>query len=83
MDKCSRGLVVDGRHGDWQADRQVVAMARDLGWDCFTRETWWLMPTEPEATGWLNENHAEDGCHYGWHEGDFFYLSDDEWEVMA
>lgn len=77
------GLVVDGVHGIY-AEAIVVTMAKDLGWDgpAWDVDDWERQWSVDEATEWLNECHAAAGYSFGWHEGDFFYLSDDEWEAM-
>ena len=78
------GLVVDGVHGIY-VGREVVAMARDLGWDGpeWDADDEMRYFVEGDAREWLNEHHAAEGHWFDWHEGSFFYLSDDEWEVIS
>jgi hypothetical protein len=33
-----------------------------------------------EVEEWLNDNVAPDGYSFGWHEGEFFLWSDEQWE---
>lgn len=78
------GLVVDGVHGIY-VGREVVAMARGLGWEGpeWDADDEWCHEVESDARDWLNEHHADEGHSFDWHEGSFFYLSDDEWEEMV
>jgi len=34
-----------------------------------------------EVEAWLNEHVAEDGYSFGWHDGEFFYWANSEWEM--
>lgn len=36
-----------------------------------------------EVEQWLNDNVAQDGYAFGWHDGEFFYQSATWWEVEA
>lgn len=74
------GCYVDSTWGVYGA-QQACVVARDLGWSG-------VMPTSiehswdvsEEAIDWLNDNVAEDGYGFGWHDCELFYWSQQEWE---
>lgn len=45
----------------------------DLEWE-------YLWDAVDEAEVFLNESVAPEGCSFGWHDGEFYLWSDDEWE---
>jgi hypothetical protein len=77
------GCYVDELHGQY-APTEVCRVAHDFGW-CGQ------MPTDIEdswdqsedAIDWLNDNVAEDGYLFGWHEGNLMYWSHESWQQVA
>jgi hypothetical protein len=43
-------------------------------------EYWALNEASSEVEDWLNDNAAPEGYSFGWHEGEFFLWSQEQWE---
>lgn len=87
------GCVFDGHHGQYIYS-MIVELAINEGWPEESYDkTWWdgltdkgaseeMIEAAEEAEEWLNENIAEDGHHYGWNDGEYFYWTDEHWAVV-
>lgn len=87
--KLEVGCVFDGVLGVSTTIQRICQFALDLGWDgrvptdedqSDSEEVFGL---EDEATEWLNEHIAEEGFTFDWHDGSYFYWSNDEWNQLV
>jgi hypothetical protein len=89
------GCWVAGHHGHY-ASAIVIETALNYGWhDTQAAEIAARYPelTEHEqdvlndvvndAEQWLNEHIAPEGYSFGWHDGEFFLWTTEEWEMEA
>lgn len=86
------GCLVDGHHGNYAAihvlniagaygfvlsDEQAAEVDAYLdGQESYFLDQGGLLD---QVEAWLNENIAEDGYAFGWHDGEFFYFSNEDW----
>ena len=75
----SYGMLMEDRdaevleHRSWDRDFSSDYVMSDDDHD-------YLIEWANGAEEWLNENVAEDGFSFGWHDGEFFYQSEQWWE---
>ena len=71
------GCYVDGTHGVYSA-MEACRVARALGWDgrqpTDIEDSWYQ---EEVATEWLNEQVADTGYSFGWHDCEYFLHATD------
>lgn len=62
------------------ANRKLGSMYPAPGPDLADEEEESLYDASDEVEQWLNENVTPEGYSFGWHDGEFFLWSDEEWE---
>lgn len=85
------GCWVDGHHG-WRGIGVAVEAAIARGWPITSEDRDSLdrymsgdvlggpiNEIADDAEAWLTDNVAPDGYSFGWHDGEFFLLSDAQW----
>lgn len=88
----SAGCIVGGSYGQY-ASLEVINLAIASGW--VDEDAQRLVEAEDEmlemlreyeneiaddAEAWMNENVAPEGYSFGWHDGEFFLWSIEDWE---
>ena len=79
----STGCYVAGHHGMYGGN-EVMVLAKDLGWTGKVTGPYdddYLVDLD-EAETWLNEHVTEEGYSFGWHDGEFFLMSQEDWQSL-
>lgn len=83
LTSADAGCWIDGHYGIYATER-VLSIAKDLDWpvsgDIDINDVDQLFDATDEAVDWMNKNVAPEGFSFGWHDGEFFLWSDEEWE---
>lgn len=86
MEKCSSadaGCWVDG-HWGWKGSSRVIQIANEFGWKGYLAnlddDDESIYDASDEAEQWMNQNVAPDGYSFGWHDGEWFLWSYEDWE---
>lgn len=81
------GCWVDG-HWGWRGSMRVVSIAHDFGWQAYTaapldEEDEFIYEIADEAEQWMNDEVAPEGYSFGWHDGEWFLWSHQDWKEAA
>ena len=88
------GCLIDGHWGQYATTR-MIEIGVELGFPIdadsaamvraynagSNDDTEAVVDLSDAVERWLNDNVAEEGCAFGWEDGEFFYNSVDEWET--
>lgn len=93
LDASDAGCWIDGHYGHYGPAR-LIEIAHNFGYekdgamcqeylygDASSLKCEFIVEASDDAEAWMNANVAPTGFSFGWHDGEWFLWSDEEWSL--